>query len=99
MAYGTMGGEGQPQTQAALFSRYARFGVDLQQAISAPRWLLGRTWGDVTTSLKLEDGFDEALYTALADAGISDYGSHVNVDESGIERWRTEAKRSKIKVG
>ena len=27
MAYGTMGGEGQPQTQAAIFTRYARFGV------------------------------------------------------------------------
>jgi oxamate amidohydrolase len=69
MAYGTMGGEGQPQTQAALFSRYARFGVDLQAAISAPRWLLGRTWGDQSTTLKLEDGFDEALYKALAEAG------------------------------
>jgi len=69
MAYGTMGGEGQPQTQAALFSRYARFGVDLQAAISAPRWLLGRTWGEQSTTLKLEDGFDEALYAALADAG------------------------------
>lgn len=69
MAYGTMGGEGQPQTQAALFTRYARYGVDLQEAISAPRWLLGRTWGDVTTSLKLEDGFDPTLYTALEAAG------------------------------
>ncbi len=27
MAYGTMGGEGQPQTQAAIFTRYARYGV------------------------------------------------------------------------
>jgi gamma-glutamyltranspeptidase/glutathione hydrolase len=69
MAYGTMGGEGQPQTQAALFTRYARFGVDLQQAISAPRWLLGRTWGEESTTLKLEDGFDPALYEALAAAG------------------------------
>lgn len=69
MAYGTMGGEGQPQTQAALFSRYARFGMDLQAAISAPRWLLGRTWGEQSTSLKLEDGFDPALYEALAGAG------------------------------
>lgn len=43
MVYGTMGGEGQPQTQAALFTRYARYGVALQQAITAPRWLLGRT--------------------------------------------------------
>ena len=69
MAYGTMGGEGQPQTQAALFTRYARFGADLQAAISAPRWLLGRTWGEQSTTLKLEDGFDDALYVALAAAG------------------------------
>lgn len=69
MAYGTMGGEGQPQTQAALFTRYARFGVDLQQAISAPRWLLGRTWGENSTTLKLEDGFDDTLYADLAAAG------------------------------
>lgn len=69
MAYGTMGGEGQPQTQAALFTRYARFGVDLQAAISRPRWLLGRTWGDQSTTLKIEDGFDAALYAELAAAG------------------------------
>ena len=69
MAYGTMGGEGQPQTQAALFTRYARFGVDLQAAISAPRWLLGRTWGEQSTTLKLEDGFAEEVYAALAAAG------------------------------
>ncbi|WP_088182488.1 gamma-glutamyltransferase family protein [Sphingobium sp. Z007] len=69
MAYGTMGGEGQPQTQAALFTRYARYGVDLQEAISRPRWLLGRTWGDQSTTLKLEDGFDERLYVDLIAAG------------------------------
>jgi gamma-glutamyltranspeptidase len=69
MAYGTMGGEGQPQTQAALFTRYAHFGMGLQDAISAPRWLLGRTWGEASTTLKIEDGFAPELYTALAVAG------------------------------
>ncbi|MCE7029800.1 gamma-glutamyltransferase family protein [Jiella avicenniae] len=69
MAYGTMGGEGQPQTQAAVFSRYALFGEDLQQAVTAPRWLLGKTWGDATTTLKLEDRFDPALVAALKAAG------------------------------
>lgn len=54
MAFGTMGGEGQPQTQAALFTRYAYFGMPLQAAITAPRWLLGRTWGAQSTTLKLE---------------------------------------------
>ena len=69
MAYGTMGGEGQPQTQAALFTRHARQGVPLAQAIAAPRWLLGRTWGQESTTLKIEEGFDEALYAQLAQAG------------------------------
>jgi gamma-glutamyltranspeptidase len=69
MAYGTMGGEGQPQTQAALFTRYAEFGCPLQQAVSAPRWLLGRTWGEDSTSLKLEDRFAPELYDALRAAG------------------------------
>ncbi|WDS36648.1 gamma-glutamyltransferase family protein [Pseudoxanthomonas sp.] len=69
MSYGTMGGEGQPQTQAAIFSRYARFGMPLQQAVSAPRWLLGRTWGEDSTSLKLESRFDPAMIEALRAAG------------------------------
>lgn len=68
MAYGTMGGEGQPQTQATILTRYAR-GVGLQQAISAPRWLLGRTWGEDSTSLKIEDGLAPGVVDALVAAG------------------------------
>ncbi|SIT04130.1 gamma-glutamyltranspeptidase / glutathione hydrolase [Roseivivax lentus] len=69
MAYGTMGGEGQPQTQSAVFTRAVQFGQDLQAAVTAPRWLLGKTWGDNTTTLKLESRFDPALVAALRDAG------------------------------
>ena len=69
MAYGTMGGEGQPQTQAAVFTRYALFAEGLQQAVTAPRWLLGKTWGDATTTLKLENRFPVALVAALKAAG------------------------------
>ncbi|MEI9889295.1 MAG: gamma-glutamyltransferase family protein [Caulobacteraceae bacterium] len=69
MAYGTMGGEGQPQTQGAVFTRYALYGQDLQDAIAAPRWLLGRTWGEDSTSLKLESRFDPALVEQLRAAG------------------------------
>ncbi|MDP3251012.1 MAG: gamma-glutamyltransferase [Hydrogenophaga sp.] len=69
MPFGTMGGEGQPQTQAAVFTRYARFAQSLQQAVSAPRWLLGRTWGDESTTLKLENRFEPALVDELRAAG------------------------------
>jgi gamma-glutamyltranspeptidase/glutathione hydrolase len=71
MVYGAMGGDGQPQTQAALFTRYALFGQDLQAAISAPRWLLGRTWGESHTALRLESRFPPALSRQLAAAGHS----------------------------
>ncbi|MFC3703724.1 gamma-glutamyltransferase [Devosia honganensis] len=54
LAYGTMGGEGQPQTQAAMLTRLIDFGFDVQQAIEAPRWLIGRTWGVETHDLMLE---------------------------------------------
>ena len=69
MVYGTMGGEGQPQTQSAVFTRYAMFGQPLQAAVTAPRWLLGKTWGEETMTLKLESRFDPALVAALRDAG------------------------------
>ena len=69
MAYGTMGGDGQPQTQGAVFTRYALFDEPLADAIDRPRWVLGRTWGDPRTALRLEPRFDDALIDALVDAG------------------------------
>ncbi len=69
MPYGTMGGEGQPQTQAMVFTRHVLHGQSLQQAVSAPRWLLGRTWGSETTNLRIENRFDESVISALKKAG------------------------------
>ena len=65
MSYGTMGGEGQPQTQATIFSRYAIQNLNLQEAINQPRWLLGRTWGEETTSLKIEGRFSKETFEKL----------------------------------
>lgn len=69
LVYGSMGGDGQPQTQAAVFSRYAVFGQPLQQAVTAPRWLLGRTWGQSSDSLKLEARVGAAQVAALKALG------------------------------
>ena len=69
MVYGTMGGDGQPQTQSAVFTRIAVFGMDPQSAVSAPRWLLGRTWGQTSDSLKLESRFSSGVVADLARRG------------------------------
>ena len=68
MSYGCMGGDGQPQTQAQIFTRY-RFGMDPAAAVDAPRWLLGRTWGQDSTTLKLENRFDPDIVSGLAARG------------------------------
>jgi gamma-glutamyltranspeptidase/glutathione hydrolase len=69
LVYGTMGGEGQPQTQAALLTRVLERGLDPQAAVEAPRWLLGRTWGDESRALRLEARFDERVVQDLRDRG------------------------------
>ena len=69
MAYGAMGGDGQPQSQAAVFSRYGLFGQGLQAAVTAPRWVLGRTWGTQRVNLRLESRFPDELIAALRAAG------------------------------
>lgn len=69
MVYGTMGGDGQPQTQAAVFTRHVHYDQDLAAAIDAPRWLLGRTWGTPRIELSLESRFDPAIVAGLEAAG------------------------------
>ena len=69
MAYGTMGGDGQPQTQAMMFARHVLFRQPLPEAIEAPRWLLGRTWGSTHTNLRMESRFDGDLIDRLMSAG------------------------------
>ncbi|MFM9882939.1 MAG: gamma-glutamyltransferase family protein [Burkholderiales bacterium] len=69
MVYGNMGGDGQPQSQSAVFTRYALYGMSPQAAVTAPRWLLGRTWGQVTDTLKLEARFPAALVNELRRRG------------------------------
>jgi gamma-glutamyltranspeptidase/glutathione hydrolase len=61
LSYGTMGGEGQPQTQAALFSRFVWQRKSLQAAVAEGRWLLGRTWGDDSNDLKVEADLAELI--------------------------------------
>ncbi len=69
MSYGAMGGDGQPQFQAELFTRHVLFGQSLAEALDAPRFLLGRTWGKTRIDLTLESRFDETLVRALDRAG------------------------------
>jgi len=69
VALGAMGGEGQPQTHAAVITRLVDFGLDLQEAIEAPRWLMGRTWGDPSQNLLVEAPFGPSVGEELRSRG------------------------------
>jgi len=69
LVFGTMGGEGQPQTHAALLTRLVDFDYDVQQAIEAPRWLMGRTWGVESQDLWLEGRVSEPVVRELERRG------------------------------
>ena len=69
MGFGGMSGEHQPQSQAALYARYARFGEGLQAAVSAPRWYLGRRHGGGGATLKIENRLAPETIAALGHSG------------------------------
>jgi gamma-glutamyltranspeptidase/glutathione hydrolase len=68
-AYGTMGGDGQPQTQAALLTRRLDRGHGPQACVEAPRWLYGRTWGASSSALSLEGRYPADLSRDLGARG------------------------------
>ena len=57
-----------------------------QHAINTPRWLLGRTWGDNNTNLKLEDGFDKLLITELKKVG-----HEIELVSNSMKLWDMQA--------
>ena len=69
LSYGTMGGEGQPQTQATLFSRFVWQNKTLEESIAQGRWLLGRTWGDSSNDLKVEADIAQTIGKDLTELG------------------------------
>jgi len=69
LLYGTQGADGQPQTLSALLTRLIDYGMAPDEALSHPRFLLGRTFSDSRDNLKLESDAGEAVFAALAERG------------------------------
>ena len=70
MVWGSMGGDAQPQVVGQIFTRAILLGQSLQQAITAPRFALGRALdGKVASDLKVEGRFGAEVLDALRTAG------------------------------
>ncbi len=64
--FGTMGGDGQPQTHLQFISHILDHGLDVQAAIEAPRWVHGALRPDeAPDTLRLEARFPSGLVRSL----------------------------------
>lgn len=69
LLYGTQGADGQPQTLTVLLSRLIDHDFDPLSALTAPRFLLGRTFSDTRDNLKIEDAVGGNVLAELAGRG------------------------------
>lgn len=108
--YGTQGGEGQPQTQTLLLTRMLHYGMNPQQAVEAPRFVWGRTWGEPTQELKLESRVPEAVQQRLAAAGhivkrveaydgVMGHAHVIAIDDSGFRIGGTDPRCDGAAIG
>lgn len=65
LVHGTMGGDGQPQTQSAVVTRVLDYRTNVVSAVAAPRWLYGRTWGAVQEEVLIEARFPRHVVEEL----------------------------------
>jgi gamma-glutamyltranspeptidase len=96
IVFGSMGGEGQPQVTSQVFTRAHDLGLPLDVAVAAPRWVIGRAWGDQSpTTLKLEHRFSDDVFNELAAMGhdvewfpdYSDYMGHAGLIRLDDDGW------------
>ena len=69
LIYGTMGGEGQPQTTLQTSVAIAERNIDPQAALDLPRWRYGKTWGDEVPGVAIERRAGEACIAGLRARG------------------------------
>jgi gamma-glutamyltranspeptidase len=76
IALGTMGGDAQPQIHAQLLSAMLDFGLNVQQAISAPRWRSGR----------ITRGMSRKGQELHGQSGVDEHAEHKTAEAVMLER-------------
>jgi len=110
MLYGTQGGEGQPQTQLSILTGVLDYGLSIQEAISLPRWVYGRTWGEDGDALRLEHRLPPDVYAhlkawghrvELVDSwdGLMGQAQGIVIDEKGVKSGAADPRGDGLAIG
>jgi oxamate amidohydrolase len=108
--YGTQGADGQPQTLAVLLSRLIDHGFDPLSALSAPRFLLGRTFSDTRDNLKIEQSVGADAVNSLSARGhevvtipalsaLAGQAGIIRIDEDGLMDGAHDPRSDGCSVG
>ena len=79
LVMGTMGGDGQPQTHIQIISNIIDFGMNVQEAIEAPRWFSG--------SFKINDSVDILMMERRYHQSTIDKLESMGHKVSYVEEW------------
>ncbi len=63
--YGTQGADVQPQTQACMLTRVLDYGLPANEAVSLPRFLVGRSYSEERAQVKLESDAGQDIIVEL----------------------------------
>jgi gamma-glutamyltranspeptidase/glutathione hydrolase len=109
---GCMGADGQPQIHVQTYVAMIDFGLDIQQALSAPRWLSGRFGlGEARDTLHIEARFPRATIDELARRGhpvdrwgdwneLAGHANGITIDgESGVLAGGADPRSDGAAVG
>ncbi len=111
LVWGTPGGDGQPQWCTQVFTNVVDFGMNVQQAVEAPRWLSfpGTDPAHVQApfELRMERGFPEGTVEELERRGhrvvpMSGFGGGAQVilvDEAGVYHGGSDPRVDGAAVG
>ncbi|MBT2635331.1 gamma-glutamyltransferase [Bacillus sp. ISL-26] len=108
--YGTQGGEGQPQTQTAVITRIIDYQMDPQRAVSEPRWVWGRTWGEDYEGLRVENRISQETTEKLKQSGhhveivgdfdrLMGHAGAIVIDEEGFLQGGADPRGDGAAVG
>ncbi|MCZ8521730.1 MULTISPECIES: gamma-glutamyltransferase [Paenibacillus] len=107
---GTQGGEGQPQTTLSLITGVVDYGCTIQEAVDLPRWVYGRTWGEDSDMLRIEDrglgaaaerlqawGHQVQLFPAWD--GIMGQAQGIRIDPGGLRTGAADPRGDGAAIG
>ena len=108
--FGSMGGDGQPQIHQQVYTNLINYGLNIQAAIDAPRWIHGVSPDDPQEVLHLESRYPQATLDELRNLGhtvrevgnfnsMMGYAQGIMIGENGVLMGGADPRADSAAIG